>query len=315
VDAIFLGQACGFIETYIQSRGLPILQKSYAQLWGDARAHEGEADAWFARFQKQGRQLVTAGERDFEAALRAALRAEYGDALVLWGEECGDEPTDGARPIVAIDPVDGTAAMLASIARGDASEAFGFGVSVGIIAGGDYAAGLVAVLSGDGKGNLSISGAWRADPGGPALCNGRVVRVPGEPSGDLYCTAPAVMFPDARARRAFWALERGAARVVPDQNCVGFLRALATGGSAAEADLTIHDIAALVPILRAGGMAVTRLDGGPLTPGPADAAYTLHAAPPALHAAQQAAMRAARDAPPPHSALSAPQAAPHARKF
>ena len=315
MDALFLGQVCSFIETYVQSEGLPILQKHYAQLWGEARAHAGAPGAWFAQFQKAGRQLVTAGEREFEAALRAALRAKYGNALVLWGEECGDEPADGDRPIVAIDPVDGTAAMLASIAHAAPPGAFGFGVSVGIISEGVFAAGLVVVLEGDGRGGLNIQEVWRADPSGPALRDGRAMRAPGEPSGELYCTAPAIMFPDAPARRAFWALERAADRVVRDQNCVGFVRALAGGGSAAEADLTIHDVAALVPIARAGGMAVTRLDGGPLTPGAADAAYTIHAAPPTLHAAQQAAMRAAHDDPPARSALFTPPAAPHARKF
>lgn len=307
-----------FTEDCVRSHGLTILQKSYAELWASARAHGGPAEAWLDQFRTKGCQLVTRGEVAFEGALRTALSGAFPDVRV-WGEELGDEAASGDAVIAAIDPVDGTASMLASIVQPERAGAYGFGVSVGWIRGGAFWGGQIFVLSGDGAGGLACAEVWSGFEGGATLKNGAPVTVPEAGSDTLYCTAPraSVMFPGAAEQRAFWALERAAVRVVADLNCVGFLRAIEQGATAAERDLSVHDVAALVPIARAAGMAVSDFDtGAALIPDDPARAYTIHMAPPAMHAAQRTAIEGATEPPPAGSVLfdgGAPM--PHARKF
>ncbi|HBH26201.1 MAG TPA: hypothetical protein DDX54_02220 [Rhodospirillaceae bacterium] len=304
-----------FTESWVQSEGLPILRKSYAGLWDDIKTFGGPPEAWFAGFRAKGKQVVTAGEVAFERSLRAALAVAFPGQVAVWGEELGDEADVQDKTIAAIDPVDGTASMLASLVW---PGAYGFGISVGWMRAGAFWGGQVFVLSG-ARGQLDITQTWRGFAGGPTTCNGQAVDPPGPDAGPLYCTAPEVMFTEGADQRAFWALERAASEVVTDQNCAGILRAAQEGATAAEADLTIHDVAALVPLLRGASMVVTRFDGAPLEPtGPGDM-YTLHTAHAALHAEQQAQMRTARaDGDlyiPGSSSLFRRAAAPHARKF
>lgn len=300
-----------FIENWIMSSGLDILQKNYLQLWQEIKTVSGPPTTWLEGFRIKGRQVVTAGEIAFEGALRAALGAAFPGHIALWGEELGDESATQGKIIAAIDPVDGTASMLASVAL---EGTWGFGISIGWIKEGRFWGGHIFVLEGQ-KGDLRITEIWRAFAGEGAFCNGKKVHAPDTPSASLYCTVPRVMFTDVQDRRGFWALECMAQRVVTDMNCVGFVRAAQEGATALEADLTIHDVAALVPILEAMGMRVTDMNGAPLEPADPRVPYTIHAAHPSIHAAQQAALHTATQDPPLESVLFRPNSAPHARKF
>lgn len=306
-----------FIENWMRNTGISMLSNSFCALWSDARNFEKSAkdmSDWMLKFKTKHEQTVTQGEVSFEKELRQALKFKFPDEIAIWGEELGDESDFKGKIIAAIDPIDGTSCMLASIAFPQNAKDYGFGVSIGWIKDGAFWGGHVFTLEG-GKNGLSIKDIWSGFIGGKAYKNGQPIKAPENNSKDLYSTAPSVMFATDEDRRAFWALEKKAAKVIINQNCCGFMDAIEKGASAAEQDLSIHDVAAIVPILRAGAMCVTCFDGKELQLQNPNSSYSIHCAHCDVFKGQLSDIHQANEEPCKNSVLLKACKTLHAKKF
>lgn len=174
-------------------------------------------------------------DREAEQAMRDLIATTYPDHGI-WGEEFG---ADGLERdwVWVLDPLDGTRAFLAQ-------QPGGFGILIGLCHKGIPVFGLIHDPIG---GEL-----WRSDTIEPA---------PRQLTGRVSCTAPQGMFQGSD-------YEQGAAelfRRFPAEaglNCIGFaLVAESAVDLAVEADLRLHDIAALIPVLAAAGATVIDFDG------------------------------------------------------
>lgn len=299
----------------VSGAAVPLLSEGYAELVASFRVNRRLADIarrsgvdavltsqdpTVVALYKANREFATQAERAAEGAMTAQVLSAFPDHSVL-GEELGEHARraeDGDSAIRwALDPVDGTTAML----RTAVAEAFeislpdpppAFGISIGVLDGGNTVGGLVAELRPRSDAGLTVTRLWLGGVGVPATCNGESVSaappVPFDRAA-LGCTVPEVMFHSEVEWRDFQALEEGAQRCVTGQNCIGFMRLLDPCGGVNvvfERDLKAPDAAALVPILGAGGVRVTDPHGSPLQFGPKeiDDEYVVLAAHPTLHA-------------------------------
>jgi myo-inositol-1(or 4)-monophosphatase len=266
-----------FCTALIKEEVLPILQSNYSALYNNAREHGDDffnAPSSAAAFKDDGKGLVSAGEIEAERVFRQKFTTRFPEFKV-YGEELGDEDSDKDYTLV-IDPVDGTSAMITSII--DPQTPRGFGITLGFMNGEDFVGGLIyELLPAEDTLKLgAIYSGWQSAPQQTAK---------DAPFSTLISTAPEVMFETNNERNAFHTLERAATNTITARNCMGFIDAITTSGACAiEADLSIHDIAALIPILHNAGLHVTKHDGTPITFEGAQHEYQILTAAPKCHA-------------------------------
>lgn len=279
-----------FLKQIVVEDVLPILQGNYLQLRRDM-AKKGprffEDPESVATWKKDGKGLVTQGELEAERAIRAAITAHYPDWTVI-GEELADAYGSG-RYTAVIDPLDGSSTMIRSIIAPERADTLGFGISIGVLDGADAVGGIIFELLPDAQDGLRMGRIWHSFAGGASMEGGRVIApAPYEASRTdftLISTAPEVMFKTPQERHAFHGLERTAQAVIPDRNCIGFMDLLDMPDAVVmEADLSIHDAAAVAEILKQAGITVTDHAGKPLRFDDSEAEFKILAAQPALHA-------------------------------
>jgi inositol-phosphate phosphatase/L-galactose 1-phosphate phosphatase/histidinol-phosphatase len=266
-----------FCHALIKSDILPILQKNYTALYNNAREYGDDffnAQGAAAAFKDDGKGLVSEGEVEAEHLFRQKFTNAFPNFKV-YGEELGDE-NSGKDYTLVIDPVDGTSAMIASIT--DPETPRGFGITLGFMKDDEFIGGLIYELV-PAKDTLklgTIYSGWQGNERKDAAY---------APFAALISTAPEVMFETASEQSAFHTLERAARTTVTQRNCMGFIDATRTTGACViESDLSIHDIAALIPILQNAGLTVTDRNGQPIQFKGADEAYDIIAAAPQCHA-------------------------------
>jgi histidinol phosphatase-like enzyme (inositol monophosphatase family) len=220
--------------------------------------------------------IVTEADLAVERAMREILRARTPDARVV-GEELDDEGPEGDWTWV-IDPIDGTIAF--------ASGRPLFCTLLGLLHRGEPVLGVVdQPILGDRW--VGARGQGVTLRGGPSRAAG-TTRLS---EARLASTTPAFFdrWPGLRARLC------GAAHVVSWGGDAYNYGALASGwlDAVVEAELALHDYAALVPVVEGAGGVITDWEGRSLAPaaGPRD---VIAAATPALHAELLALMISAR---------------------
>ncbi len=277
-----------FGQHLILELAVPVLAEGYSALvkaWKTnpklkALAQEKGVDAIFSGdtpeltcLRKSNRELVTGMEKEAERRMTEAVRKRF-PADTIIGEELGVSVGRGRRWV--FDPVDGTSAMLRT-ALAEACDlplttpAPAFGITVGIVEGDDAILGLVTQLLPE-HGTLVAGNTWIGEKDKATLCDGVPV-VPLHTRAELsVCglasTVPQVMFNTLEKWSGYQALMEASHHMVPDQNCIGFMRLLQDKSDVDivyEADLAYHDVAALVPILQGGGIVVSDREGQSLS--------------------------------------------------
>jgi inositol-phosphate phosphatase/L-galactose 1-phosphate phosphatase/histidinol-phosphatase len=259
-------------------------------------------DPALAHLRKSNGELVTTAELEAERAMREAVGRRCPDDAVV-GEEHGYRP--GGRNRWVFDPIDGTSAMV----RAAMADAYGlslpeprpaFGITVALVSGSVATLGIVTELRAE-HGRLAAVNTWVGSVGRPTTLNGRPVSSPTSPDAlheaRLASTVPEVMFGTPWKWGRFHALRDATAGCVTDQNCIGFMHLLGSEEQVHvvyEADLAYHDVAALVPILRGAGIAVTDDRGSELrfNESRIGSEFRVLAAAPELHRAALATLRA-----------------------
>lgn len=212
--------------------------------------------------EKEDASLVTAADRDAEAAMRELIRARYPEHGIL-GEEHGRE-NEGAELVWVLDPIDGTLSFVSGCPL--------FGTLIGLVRRGEPLLGVIhqPVLE-----QLCVGTSE-----GTTL-DGRRVRVR---EGRALEEATLLATDLANIERyrdyaAFEALRRRAGLFRTWGDCYGYLL-LASGRADIMLDPIMHpwDLLPLVPILRGAGGVITGWDGGD-----AGTANSCVAATPRLH--------------------------------
>ena len=207
--------------------------------------------AAFGMEQKPDRSPVTLADRAAEAAMRTLI-AEHrpGDGIV--GEEYGTERGDAAR-VWVLDPIDGTRAFVTGRPI--------FGTLIALVEVGTPVLGVID--------QPIIAERWTGAAGRPTRFNAgaaQVRRCDGIAQAHLASTAPAAFSDDqltayarvvAQARDAIWG-----------GDCYNYgLLALGQLDAVIEANLKVHDFAALVPVVEGAGGMMRDWRGRPLDAG------------------------------------------------
>jgi inositol-phosphate phosphatase / L-galactose 1-phosphate phosphatase / histidinol-phosphatase len=229
------------------------------------------SDPAISALQKTNKEFVTVAEKSAERLLRDRIRRRF-PSHTLTGEELPAQDGD-PQWIWSIDPVDGTSAMV----RAAIAAAYGlplttpepaFGISIGLLRDDTATFGVIAELLPHDD-TLFLGRVWAGGIGIPATCDARPVSIVAAPSlGEsvLACTVPEIMFATAEEWGSFQALADATARLITDQNCIGFMGLLdGTVDIAYERDLLLPDAAAIVPILQSAGIVVTDHDERPMS--------------------------------------------------
>ena len=224
---------------------------------------------------KDDQSPVTRADRESEAAMRAILADAAPDHGVL-GEEYGPDRTD-ADYVWALDPLDGTRAFVSGKPQ--------FGALVALMHRGDPIVGVI---------DMPILGErWLGVLGVGTTLNGAPVRT--RAAVDLAAARMGTTSPEmfaAPADAGAFARLRGA---VADCNFGGdcYNYAVLAGGwldLVVETGLKTWDFAAIAPVVRAAGGAMTDWSGAPLVMG--GAGDVLASSDPSLHRAALAAISA-----------------------
>lgn len=248
------------------------------------------ASGELASLKKAKQELVTAGEKEAEAIMRAAVEKKFPDHAIV-GEEWGVKK--GSSTCWVFDPVDGTSAMV----RTALAEAFhlslhtkpAFGITIAVVENNEAVIGIVAELHAS-NGGLAVANIAVGEKGKTTI-NGKPVSM-SAPKGALKecalaCTVPEVMFNTKEKWSGYQALAEATKLEMTDLNCVGFMRLLGGGVDIAyESGLAYHDAAALVPLLQGAGITVTDGSGQALdfAQSTTQKEFTVLAAQPPLHA-------------------------------
>ncbi|MBX2833725.1 MAG: hypothetical protein KTR28_02010 [Micavibrio sp.] len=271
----------GFCNSLVRQEILPVLSENYAQLCQNA-AEKGAAffndPSSNAAFKSDGKGIVSEGEVLAERIIREKFKAQFDDFQV-WGEELGDEDEHKDYTLV-IDPVDGTSSMVLSAISGEAT--LSFAITLGFMKGDEFIGGLIYELqpAGDALRLSAIYSAWQ----GEGAYKDDKPFTTRKSKSTIYCTAPNVMFTGGHERAGFFELQKNFDAISEGQNCIGFMQAIEEENSCAiEADLSIHDIAALIPILKEAGLKATDLQGKELAFKGLEAEYKILTAHPELH--------------------------------
>ena len=275
-----------FITQMITQDVMPILHDNYAELVTQAE-QQGENffnnDGNTASFKNDGKGLVSLGEIKAEEKIREIFSKHYPDISIL-GEELGD--TDNLKDYtLVIDPVDGTSAMILSAIN--PNNHLGFGITIGLLKGKLFHGGMIFELKPDAENRLTLGDIWSGWHNDELLCNGKPYNI--APTIDkefktLISSAPEVMFTNKHEKSAFHSLEKTASEISLNKNCMGFIDALKNPQSLAiEADLSIHDIAALIPIMKSADLGVSDHNGKDIEFINAEQEFKIIAAPKPIH--------------------------------
>ena len=267
----------------IKNQIIPILQSNYKKLYESAKEKGDEfflSDDTAAQFKEDGKGLVSDGEIEAERVFRQHFKKAYPE-IAIFGEECGDE--NKAPWILVIDPVDGTSAMIEN--SREHNPALGFGITLGFIHENNFVGGLIYELNVDKNGNLKLGDIWSAWEGQGTYKNKEPQYIQdSDQLTALISTAPEVMFTSERQRSAFHSVELNASKVITGRNCMGFMDIINNEGYCAlEADLSIHDAAALIPIIKEAGGIISDLNGNEIKFEDAQQEFRLLCAPKTLH--------------------------------
>lgn len=194
---------------------------------------------------------VTLADRAAEEAMRRLILAERPrDGIV--GEEFGEKPGESGR-VWVLDPIDGTRAFVAGRPL--------FGTLVALVADGWPMLGVID--------QCILKERWVGAAGRQTLFNGAPVharRCPALDKATLATTSPAA-FDDAQLH-AFEHVDAAAMNVVLGGDCYNY-GAVASGwiDVVIEANLKLHDFAALVPVVEGAGGRMCDWAGDPLHAG------------------------------------------------
>lgn len=211
---------------------------------------------------------VTEADREAEKAIRTLIRAEFPDHGIL-GEEFGAENID-SHHVWVIDPIDGTRSFISGIPL--------WGTLVGLTAGGDAVAGMMAQPFTGETFWASGGTGWYEGPGGARQLSTRKTASIGAAT---LCTTTPALFKDGQ-KSAYERIESAVQLARYGTDCYAYAM-LAAGqvDLVVEVGLQSYDIVALIPIIEAAGGVITTWDQGPAENGGAVVA----AATPALHKA------------------------------
>lgn len=193
---------------------------------------------------------VTLADRAAEAAMRAIIKAEFPDDA-LHGEEYGAETGSSGRTWV-LDPIDGTAGFLAGRPL--------FGTLIALVVEGWPVLGVID--------QAVLKERWVGVTGRPTTLNGQPVRTRACPSladATLATTGPHYFDDHDGEHFMGLAARTDHRRMVMGGDCYNYAM-LATGqlDIVCEANLKLHDYAALVPVVEGAGGTMCDWNGDPL---------------------------------------------------
>jgi myo-inositol-1(or 4)-monophosphatase len=221
--------------------------------------------------QKADATPVTQADRGAEMLMRGMIQARFPSHGIL-GEELGPENT-GAEFVWVLDPVDGTKSFITSVPL--------WGTLIALLHHGQPVLGCI---------HQPILGQLLVGDGKVTTLNGRRVRCrPSTRLGEATFLTCDWLSPDQHGKRAgFDRLARSCRLCRTWGDAYGYLL-LAAGWADVVVDPIMNpwDIAALVPVIRGAGGAITDWQGGPAYP----ASSTVATANPALHAVVLAALQ------------------------
>lgn len=200
--------------------------------------------------RKDDRTPVTEADRAAEAAMRRLIKAEF-PRDAIHGEEFGAEPGTSGRTWV-LDPIDGTTAFMAGRPI--------FGTLIALVQEGWPVLGVID--------QAVLKERWLGVTGQPTTLNGQAVRT--RPCRELADAAIATTGPHYFSQHDgdhFMALaaKTDYKRMVMGGDCYNYAM-LATGqlDVVCEANLKLHDYAALVPVVEGAGGTMCDWNGEPL---------------------------------------------------
>lgn len=195
---------------------------------------------------------VTIADRETERVMRDLIRERF-PAHGIEGEEFASEHGE-AELVWSLDPIDGTKAFLVGRPT--------FGTLIGLLRQGRPVLGVIDQCISHER--------WVGVVGEPSTCNGAAIRARACPDlghAVLSTTSPQ-MFKTADERAAFARLEPAVRFAVYGGDCYAYgLLAMGFADLVVEADLDLHDFAALVPVIEGAGGIITDWQGRPLGPG------------------------------------------------
>jgi inositol-phosphate phosphatase / L-galactose 1-phosphate phosphatase / histidinol-phosphatase len=189
---------------------------------------------------------VTIADREAEGVMRDLIRARFPEHGIE-GEEFPSEHGE-AELVWNLDPIDGTKAFLVGRPT--------FGTLISLLRRGRPALGII---------DQPISRErWVGVLGEPSTCNGSAIRVRACPDLEdavLSTTSPQ-MFKAAEEQAAFARLAKVVKFPVYGGDCYAYgLLAMGFADLVVEADLDLHDFAALVPVIEGAGGVITDWQG------------------------------------------------------
>jgi inositol-phosphate phosphatase/L-galactose 1-phosphate phosphatase/histidinol-phosphatase len=189
---------------------------------------------------------VTIADREAEGVMRDLIRSRFPEHGIE-GEEFASERGE-AELVWNLDPIDGTKAFLVGRPT--------FGTLISLLRRGSPVLGII---------DQPISHErWVGVLGEPSTCNGSAIRVRSCPDLEqavLSTTSPQ-MFKAAEEQAAFARLARAVKFPVYGGDCYAYgLLAMGFADLVVEADLDLHDFAALVPVIEGAGGVITDWQG------------------------------------------------------
>ena len=195
---------------------------------------------------------VTTADREAERVMRDLIRTKFPEHGIE-GEEFASEHAE-AELVWNLDPIDGTKTFL--IGRPT------FGTLISLLCGGRPVLGIIDQCISHER--------WVGILGEASTFNGAPISV--RPCPDLehavLSTTSPQMFKAAEDEAAFARLAQAVRFPVYGGDCYGYgLLAMGFADLVVEADLDLHDFAALVPVIEGAGGVITDWQGQPLGPG------------------------------------------------
>jgi inositol-phosphate phosphatase/L-galactose 1-phosphate phosphatase/histidinol-phosphatase len=189
---------------------------------------------------------VTLADREVERVMRDLIRARFPEHGIE-GEEFASEHGE-AELVWNLDPIDGTKAFLAGRPT--------FGTLISLLRRGRPVLGLIDQCISRER--------WVGVLGAPSTFNGVVIRT--RPCPDLahalLATTSPQMFRSADEEAAFARVAQAARITVYGGDCYAYgLLAMGFTDLVVEADLDLHDFAALVPVIEGAGGVITDWQG------------------------------------------------------
>ena len=195
---------------------------------------------------------VTIADREAERVMRDLIRARF-PKHGIEGEEFASEHGE-AELVWNLDPIDGTKAFLAGRPT--------FGTLISLLRQGTPVLGLIDQCISHER--------WVGVRGAPSTFNGAPIRT--RPCPDLahalLATTSPQMFHAAEEQEAFGRVAQAVRVTVYGGDCYAYgLLAMGFTDLVVEADLDLHDFAALVPVIEGAGGVITDWRGQALGPG------------------------------------------------